>query len=276
MLEVIPTGGLCNKMRAIDSAVNFSKTHDVPLKIYWKRDKKLINCKFEDLFLPIEELNLYEVDELPFKFKNGELKNWYLSNLLRKMPGAGKYFKRWEIKELNNQGVDFKKLYDKHRHLVFETFTSFFPPEKQFQIFKPTPQVLRMIEKETQTFDEFTIGIHVRRTDHKLAIKSSPIQLFEEKIEEEILKNSKANFYLASDCSDTKKHLVDKYGNRIRTDFEPGDRTTLQGMYRGITELYTLSKTMKVYGSFGSSYSGTACLIGGIERIQVRQTPSAP
>jgi len=63
--------------------------------------------------------------------------------------------------------------------------------------------------------------------------------------------------------------LVNKYGSRIRTDLKPGDRTTLEGMHRGITELYTLSKTTKVYGSFRSSYSETACDLGGIALIFV-------
>jgi len=270
MLELIPTGGLCNKMRAIDSAISFCTTYDIPLKIYWIKDEKLINCRFRDLFQPIKGLNLYELDDLPFKLRKGKRGNLFLPNLLRKMPWAGKIFKRFEIKDFKNQGGDFKKLYDEHRRLVFYSFSRFFPSEKKFEIFNPLPIIQQMIKDEIQTFDEFTIGIHIRRTDHELAIKRSPIELFEQKIEEEISKNNRANFYLASDCSETKNHLVKKYGNIIRTDFEPGDRTTLGGMYRGITELYTLSKTTKVYGSFGSSYSRTACEMSEIELIHVK------
>lgn len=270
MLELIPTGGLCNKMRAIDSAVSFCATYDIPLKIYWIKDEKLINCRFRDLFQPIKDLNLYELDDLPMKLRIGQLKNLYLPRLLRKLPNAGKIFTRLEIKDFKNQGGDFKKLYDEHKQLVFFSFSRFFPSEKEYEIFKLTPIVQQMIEEETKTFNEFTIGIHIRRTDHKLSIKSSPLELFEQKIEEEISKNGKVNFYLASDCYDTKNHLVNKYGSIIHTDFKPGDRTTLEGMYRGITELYSLSKTTKVYGSFGSSYSRTACELTGIELIYVK------
>jgi hypothetical protein len=269
MLELIPTGGLCNKMRAIDSAISFCATYDIPLKVYWKKDEKLINCRFRDLFEPIKNLELYEVDRLPFKFREGKKENFFLPNLLRKMPWEGTVFKGFDVKHYLKSGGDFKKLYDEHQRLVFYSFSRFFPSEKEFAIYKPLPIVQRMIEKETEDFDGFTIGIHIRRTDHKIAIKNSPLELFEQKIEEEISKNERVNFYLASDCSDTKNHLVNKYGTIIRTDFEPGDRTTLEGMYRGITELYALSKTAKVYGSCKSSYSRTACEMTEIELIYV-------
>lgn len=270
MLELIPVEGLCNKMRAIDSAVSFCAAYDIPLKVYWIRDKKLINCQFRDLFEPIKGLNLYEMDDLPFKLKQGRKSNFFLPNILRKLPYAGKIFRQFDIKTFKNQGGDFKQLYDEHKRLVLFSFSRFFATEKPYDIFQPIPLVQDMIAKETQDFNEYTIGVHIRRTDHKLAIKNSPLGLFELKIEEEIAKDTRANFYVASDCSTTKKYLVDKYGKAIHTNFEPGDRTTLKGMYRAITELYTLSKTHKIYGSYGSSFSGTACILAGIERIQVQ------
>ena len=268
MLELIPTGGLCNKMRAMDSAISFCETYNIPLKVYWIRDEKIINCQFQDLFNPIPDLNLKDLDDLPFKLRKGELKNLFLPNLLKKLPNFGTAFKRFEIKDFKNQGGDFKKLYDEHdKHLIFYSFSRFFNTEKEYQLFKPLPLIQKMIKNETQTFDEFTIGIHIRRTDHKIAINNSPLELFEKKIEEELTKNENVNFYLASDCVDTKKHLLAKYKGCIQTNFEPSDRMSLQGMYRAITELYTLAATAKVYGCWGSSFSTTACSIGSIEQV---------
>ena len=128
-----------------------------------------------------------------------------------------------------------------------------------------------MIEQEALSFDNFTIGIHIRRTDHKLSIEKSPLKLFERAIEMELEKEERTNFYLASDCSDTKKHLVKKYGGVIRTSSDPGDRTTLRGMYRGVTELYALSRTTKIIGSYGSSYSRIASELNGSELIYMTQ-----
>ena len=271
MLELIPTGGLCNKMRAMDSAVSFCATYDIPLKVYWVKDEELINCRFRDIFQNIEGLELHEMDELPFRLRTGQLKNLYLPSLIRKLSQTGKIFTRLEIKDYINSDGDFKELYDNHnKHLTISSFSRFFESKAKYKIFKPLDLVQGMIKEETKTFDEFTIGIHIRRTDHRVSIENSPLNLFEQCIEEEISKNKKVNFYLASDCSDTKNHLVNKYGSIIRTDFKSGDRTTLKGMYRGITELYTLSKTTKIYCSFGSSYSTTACELSGIKQIYVK------
>lgn len=121
--------------------------------------------------------------------RKGERKNLFLPKLLRKLPNAGTVFKRFEIKDLNNQGVDFKELYDKHnRHLIFFSFSRFFETKKEYAVFKPLQRVNTMILKETEIFDAHTIGIHIRRTDHRIAIKNSPIELFEQKIEEELAK----------------------------------------------------------------------------------------
>ncbi len=272
MLELIPTGGLCNKMRAIDSAVSFCEAYDLPLKIYWIKDENLINCRFRDVFEPLKNLRVYELDNLPFRFRKGRVRNLFLPNVLQKMPWAGKIFDRFEIKDFKNRGGDFKELYDEYQRLVFFSFSRFFSPEKKYSIFKPLPIVEQMIEQESRAFNSSTIGIHIRRTDHEVAIEKSPLELFERRIEEEMERDARANFYLASDCSDTKRHLVKKYGDVICTSYDPGDRTTLTGMYRGVTELYALSKTSKILGSFGSSYSRTASEINGAELTYVKQS----
>jgi len=274
MLELIPTGGLCNKMRAIDSAASFCEAYELPLKIYWIKDEELINCRFKDIFEPVENLRLYELDDLPFKLRKGEIGNLFLPGLMRKMPWAGKIFDRFEIKDFKNRGGDFKKLYDEHQRLIFFSFSRFFTPEKKYSIFKPVPVVAQMIDQETRTFNDYTVGIHIRRTDHLLSIENSPLDLFERAIEEEIEQDSRTNFYLASDCSDTKKYLVAKYGAVIRTSYDPGDRTTLQGMYRGIVELYALSRTTKIFGSYGSSYSRIASELNGAELLYMTQSVS--
>ena len=53
-ITLIPYAGLCNRMRAISSAIYVSIHHNVPLKIIWN---KSYNCAahFTDLFYPIEE-----------------------------------------------------------------------------------------------------------------------------------------------------------------------------------------------------------------------------
>ena len=51
-ITLIPYAGLCNRMRAISSAIYVSIHHNVPLKIIWNKSH---NCAahFTDLFYPI-------------------------------------------------------------------------------------------------------------------------------------------------------------------------------------------------------------------------------
>ena len=49
MLIIETNAGLCNRMRAVASAVVLGKEYDLPVKIVWPRNKAL-NCRFETLF----------------------------------------------------------------------------------------------------------------------------------------------------------------------------------------------------------------------------------
>ena len=59
--------------------------------------------------------------------------------------------------------------------------------------------------------------------------------------------------------------MKSKYPNRIITLMDDTDRNSLEGMKFAVVELFCLSKTKKITGSVGSSYSQIAAEIGGIE-----------
>ena len=81
----------------------------------------------------------------------------------------------------------------------------------------------------------------------------------------EIKKNSNTRFYVASDDDDVKECLKTKYPDRIITLMDDLDRNSLEGMKFAVLDLFCLSKTKKILGSVGSSYSQIAAEIGGIE-----------
>jgi hypothetical protein len=109
----------------------------------------------------------------------------------------------------------------------------------------------------------------MRRRDHKKAISESPLSLFESVISDEISKNSAVNFYVASDSEEEKQYLKQIFGSRIITKLESSDRRSIQGMQAALVDLYTLSKTCKIYGSSGSSFSQTAADISGINIVKL-------
>lgn len=81
----------------------------------------------------------------------------------------------------------------------------------------------------------------------------------------EIKKNVNTKFYVASDDDEVKESLKSKYPDRIITLMDNTDRNSLEGMKFAVLDLFSLSKTNKIIGSVGSSYSQIAAEIGGIE-----------
>ena len=84
------------------------------------------------------------------------------------------------------------------------------------------------------------------------------------KIDIEIDKQTKTQIYLATDSEEVKYSMKKRYGNRIISSDNVADRSTVNGIIDGITDMYTLACTTKIYGSFQSSFSEIASQIGNI------------
>ena len=105
--------------------------------------------------------------------------------------------------------------------------------------------------------------MHIRRTDNLASIRQSPIELFYQKLDEEIKEDDKVAIYLATDSEEVKREMKERYGDRIFCSGKKADRGSLEGIREGITDMYTLARTQKIYGSFQSSFSDMAAQIGG-------------
>lgn len=138
------------------------------------------------------------------------------------------------------------------------------PSPSSFKSFTPTPELLKRIDKATSYFTSDTVGVHIRRTDNIFAIKESPTELFVQKMEKEIETNSKTLFYLASGSLEEKNTLVDIFGNRIITNWALASRDTSKGIKDALVELYILSRTKKIFGSYYSTFGEVAAAVGKI------------
>jgi hypothetical protein len=138
-----------------------------------------------------------------------------------------------------------------------------------YKVFSPTNEIQNRIENKTSCFSQYTIGLHVRQTDNTIAIDNSPIELFKIKIEEEIAKNSKANFFLATDSPEVEKELINEFGAKIIVTSKELNRNSENGIMDALVDMYCLSHTKLIYGSYWSSFSEVAALIGGIQKIEL-------
>lgn len=267
MITLIPIGGLCNRMRAISAAIALAdRCATDQLRIIWFRDWGL-NCRFQDLFYPIPLPNV-QVKEATWKdvllYDRPRKKNVYLPWIFQHILFDACLYEKttW------NPEYDYKKWKEEHNNCYLASYGQFYPSNRSLgTIFKPLATIMQRIENNTNSFTQHTIGVHIRRSDHQLAKIKSPLSAFIQMMDKEIEKDKNTVFYLASDSEEDKKILQEHYRNRILTSVNKVRRDNLDGIQDAIVDLYTLSNTKKILGSYASSFSEIAAQIKSISLI---------
>lgn len=257
MIALEPVGGLCNRLRAIDSAIALAKDLDQELRILWTRHKD-IYARFFELFDPIEservklfELNPQSVHPLSTLKLDKAIKPSDFSRLL-----SSKY--------------DFRDL-AKYKNICITSFSRFYRNPQMYSDIHPNEHIRQLIDAETAVFAKNTIGVHIRRTDNARSMAESPVEAFCRAIDKLLQEDSSMKFYLASDCLEVKKKMVRNFGDNIITNLSISERTNLEGIVRAVIELYALSETQLILGSYWSSFSTTAANLGKITEVTIRK-----
>ena len=107
------------------------------------------------------------------------------------------------------------------------------------------------------------IGVHIRRTDQKESIKYSPLPLFEEAMNKELAQDANTVFFVASDSEEVRNYLANNYPSLMQ-EINPGklNRSSKEGIIAGFIDMLCLAECEKIYGSYGSSFSFIASIIG--------------
>jgi hypothetical protein len=270
MIFFIPEGGLANRMRAMDSALSLCYASKIKLRVYWVKESGL-NCPFYELFKPIKGVDVIDSEKIPFIFLKGAKLNLYLPEIFRKTLKID-YFDSEYMSLVKKKRYDVRQFTNNWLTLI-SSYSRFYPTNTMFKLFSPIDILKEKIHLETIDFNDYTIGVHIRRTDNRESIDHSPLELFEESMDNEIDRESNTNFYLATDCMQTKEYLKNKYGDKLRTNFMEVRRDTKEGVQQALVEMYSLARTKKVFGSYHSSFSDTACHIGSIKEITISNVP---
>ncbi|MGD1949407.1 MAG: hypothetical protein ACFB14_07150 [Leptolyngbyaceae cyanobacterium] len=280
MITLVPTSGLCNRMRAIASAVSLSKHLGRELEVIWIPDSAL-GCSFNQLFEPLPCIrviqpnkitkHLYQENQFLLEKTQNKFKNQVLatsSSFCQKMI-CDRVIGNAEIGDIKT--IDLIDEVSKSRKPLLITNRHFYNDlgSNLYEVFEPIKELKASTMERTANFNEYTIGLHIRRGDHVKSIVNSPLSVFKKAIKNEIDVNSKANFYVASDSIKDKESLKKAFGSRITTDFEQTSRDNDAGMKAALIDLYSLSKTRKIYGSYWSSFSRVSAEISGIELIRL-------
>ena len=113
-----------------------------------------------------------------------------------------------------------------------------------------------------------SIGIHIRRTDNFWSIEHSPTELFIKMCHEEILRDPDIKFYLATDDKTVEHDFKQLFNDRICL-YEKDEvvRSTKEGIFDAVVDLYNLSNCRIIYGTYKSSFSDIAARIGNTQKI---------
>lgn len=279
MLTLRPTGGLCNRMLAIDSALLLCEEIGHDLTVHWVKNHYL-NAGYHELFQPLKSLKVKvhfeETTKKEFLHSDRELgknKQLIYNGLLKVYQRAHfrKVIQSLEVEALLKSGYDFRNL-QSHSSILISSFHRFFGNQITQGRFLPEVSLQQRINAITGSFSGHAVGIHIRRGDHKRSIQRSPTSLFITKMYGELEQNSETRFYLASDSTEEKRTLKAEFGDRLMMlDDQVGDRNSSEGMKKAVIDLYSLSKTTKMYGSFYSTFSKVASELEGIPFEELKQ-----
>ena len=267
-VDIIPYAGLCNRMRVMASAYACARELGYPARVLWCGRNKDCKVRFDSLFQPVTQPDLTVVETNALYSETSSKRHLYLPSILRRL----RYEKVYANYNFRNPG-DRPSL---REQIAMDK------PEKRFAIYSmhqcgpnyPLTRLFRPVEEiEEQVKALFpdgapVIGVHIRRTDHQEAIKHTSVSRYEEVMAGELEARPDVRFFLATDDAEIKRRLLDRFGeDRIITARMELRRDSQEGMKGAVLDLFALSRTEKIIGSYYSSYSEIAAELGGIELI---------
>ena len=254
MLIIQPIGGLCNRMRAINSARILADKRKETLKVIWNVNAEL-GCPFEALFI--------------------QPKDFQVMNIYSKW-NPQKLFYQLTRSKLGNEEIRSTRIDGSLPDAFVESLPKklYIATEEHFFVshdysgFTPTPQMQEKIDKVCERFSSHNIGVHIRRTDNKPAIGKSSTDAFVASMQRELAADADTMFYLATDDMQEEAHLRKLFPDKIISN-ETRDlsRNSVNGIKDALIDLMCLSRTDKIIGSYFSSFTDIAADLNNIPKI---------
>ncbi|HEV7330129.1 MAG TPA: hypothetical protein VGN63_03740 [Flavisolibacter sp.] len=264
MIYLLPHSGLANRIRVLVSGLAFADNLNQKLVIVWLKDNSL-NCEFKDLFELHNRFSVYE-DSFFLKLLNRMQTRPLLRKLIYALFQIDFTISDTDMHNLvwstGTDKIDYTRLPTCAKNIFIHTCNEFHFDYYFLKFLRPVKSILNRVDAVASAFNEKTIGIHIRRTDHAGAIKNSPLNLFIDAMKIEIAKDGETNFFLATDDPETEYILMKKFPGKVIKCKKELSRSTKQGIKDAMVDLYCLARTKKIYGSYFSSFSDIAARIG--------------
>ena len=256
MIIIQPSGGLCNRMRVINSGWKLARERKEKLQILWNCNAEL-NCPFESLFQPVTEFKITSIHSVadPRKLFHQKTAKNYLTN-------------ETILAHRNSDGcLDPDYVASLTGKTYIFTWEWFYPSE-DYHLFVPTERLQKRIASITSRFGSSCVGVHIRRTDNQPAIGKSSTDAFIHSMKQELEADPATIFYLATDDMEEEKRLREAFPGRILSNENRClRRDSIDGMHDALLDLYCLASTRKIIGSFFSSFTDIAADMHHIPKV---------
>lgn len=227
-------GGICNRLRTLVSGKILAEDLERDLKVLWPVRRF---CRWSDLF---------------------ETKIPLITSSKEFAPTSVKVIRDADLSEIQKLSKDtpYGIIYIStcNRFCI----TKFMDGQKFGERFRESLNLLvakKSIRDRVMALPENTVGVHIRRGDHKICGEVSTNLSFIKQMDLLLEKDKNTYFFLSTDDEDVKKSFVNRYKDRILTYDIDCRRDSVTGMQDALLDLITLSKTKMILGSYWSSYS---------------------
>lgn len=258
-------------MRVINSALHLANVHSIKnIRLLWSANS-VLQASFIDLFRPIETVQLIRFHFLLFYCI---LKEKLFKTSVLRQPALFSGYRYFN--DINIQGLQFNKAYwtSCGTNLIFNTCFDFYTTTTEnnyYHLFKPQPYLQHRIDAISKLFKGQVAGVHIRRTDHEASKENSSTHLFMAQLDKMFLTGSIEMIYLSTDDLQTETELRERYpANIISIPNKVLDRNTKKGIEDALVDMYCLSNTHFILGSYQSTFSEVAAAIGNLPLIIVR------
>lgn len=265
MIYIEPCAGLGNRLLGLASAYGVAKQLDRKLIVVWKRE---VGCDIradELLDLPVEVIEICENG-----YKREPIAQFKGDRMKKKLRQSVSRFLECDDMERikNEEGYDALLEAIKAESSIY--IKAFGPicevNADSYSFLKPSQHIEEKGAELFAKIDAHTIGVHVRRTDHTEAIANSPLELFINRMKDELAVDAEAKFFVATDDATVRQELRETFSQEQLIFNEKGiiDRDSKEGIEDAFVEMLALSRCKKILGSYNSTFSLLPSYIGNI------------
>jgi hypothetical protein len=255
MVVVDSQGGLANRMQAIDSAWSLARDLGHELCIPWNVNEAC-GARADQLFDATDAIGrflYFTADEDIERYIASQPSAVIIDHTVppfTEIPNADMVSSLGAVRA------------SKDTTIIIRSWARFYPTAVPFRVFSPM-QILRdRVAQVTAGFHQ-TVGVHIRRTDHRDSTSASPTSAFIGMMKEALESGEALDFFLATD-DPSEQDALKRHFSVIAYSKRSQDRRRAEAIQDALVDLYCLGLTSRIIGSAGSTFSLVASELSGI------------